>query len=779
MLSVPWLALSFSSASAEPVKIGILAFRPKPQMLAQWQPLVVALKRSIPEHDFVIEALTFPEMNAAVANKKLDFVLTNSGHYVLLSHRNGLSSPLATLAIDEQGHVLSVFGGVIFVRAEAAGIVSLSDLKGKLLAATGTESFGGFQTQAYELKLAGINLRKDAKLTFTGMPHDNVVNTVLSGHADAGFVRTGVLEAMVREGKLDMTKVRIINRQEPPGFPMLISTSLYPEWPFVALPHTDENLARHVAAALFLLEENRAVTRALQIHGFAIPANYTPVADLLRELRMPPFDEAPEFTLRDVWDNYRWILIAFLLAAGLISFLAARLLWANRKLAAEQRIQIQQNQELQESESRFRFMLETSPIAVRIASTSIHRVLFANQRYAELIEAKTEDFAGVDPRNYYANQNDYENILATLSKGSSVNNQLIELAIPGGKTKWTLASYMNLKYGNESAVLGWFYDISERKQNEIALRNSETRLNEAQRVAHLGSWELDLTSNKLSWSAEIFNIFEINPDQFKASYEAFLNAIHPDDRDAVNRAYLSSLENRAPYAIDHRLLFSDGRVKYVHECCESEFDQNGKALRSMGTVQDITERKLMEEQMQQLAFYDTLTHLPNRRLLNDRLSQALSASKRSGLYCALMFLDLDNFKPLNDLHGHGVGDLLLIEVASRMKNCVREMDTVARFGGDEFVVMLSELNADKAESAAQAHRVAEKILQSLSAPYRMSIKSEGEANAIVEHHCTASIGVTLFSDHETTIDKVLIRADSAMYKAKEGGRNQIRFEEEV
>lgn len=192
---------------------------------------------------------------------------------------------------------------------------------------------------------------------------------------------------------------------------------------------------------------------------------------------------------------------------------------------------------------------------------------------------------------------------------------------------------------------------------------------------------------------------------------------------------------------------------------------------------DITERKQMEEQVRRLAFYDPLTNLPNRRLLNDRLGQAMAASKRSGCYCALLFLDLDNFKPLNDTHGHVVGDLLLIEVASRLKSCIREMDTVARFGGDEFVVMLSELETDKGNSTLQTGIIAEKIRIRLAEAYLLKVGGEGKAEATVEHRCTVSIGVTLFLNHEASQDDVLKWADAAMFKAKEAGRNSIRFHE--
>jgi len=193
--------------------------------------------------------------------------------------------------------------------------------------------------------------------------------------------------------------------------------------------------------------------------------------------------------------------------------------------------------------------------------------------------------------------------------------------------------------------------------------------------------------------------------------------------------------------------------------------------------QEIVQRKVVEERVRQMAFYDTLTKLPNRRLLNDRLIQAIAVSKRSGCYSALMFLDLDNFKPLNDTHGHAIGDLLLIEVAERLKKCVRETDTVARFGGDEFVVMLGELDADKNSSTNQARLVAEKISEILAEPYRLIVNHQKKQDSAVEHHCTASIGVVMFINQELDPDEILKKADAAMYQAKVVGRNAIQFAE--
>jgi diguanylate cyclase (GGDEF)-like protein/PAS domain S-box-containing protein len=204
-------------------------------------------------------------------------------------------------------------------------------------------------------------------------------------------------------------------------------------------------------------------------------------------------------------------------------------------------------------------------------------------------------------------------------------------------------------------------------------------------------------------------------------------------------------------------------------------DEQGAISQYTTLFVDATERKAMEEQVHQLAFFDALTQLPNRRLLDDRFSQAILASTRSGRYAALLFLDLDNFKPLNDTHGHVVGDLLLIEAANRLKACVREIDTVARFGGDEFVVILRDLTFDLATSTAQASSVANKICSALAAPYQL----RSQDGVDIEHLCSASIGVALFLDQHTSQADILIWADTAMYAAKTAGRNQVRFSPHV
>ena len=281
---------------------------------------------------------------------------------------------------------------------------------------------------------------------------------------------------------------------------------------------------------------------------------------------------------------------------------------------------------------------------------------------------------------------------------------------------------------------------------------------------------LDLNGRRLYNSPSYAKLFGdlkdlLNTDSFAE--------VHPDDREHVKAAFRQTVQSGEGQRIEFRFVLNDGSVRHMESRGGIIRNYLREPLHVVVVSHDVTERKQIEEKIRSLAFYDVLTHMPNRRMLDDRLGQAMAASKRSGKYGAVLFLDLDNFKPLNDQYGHQPGELLLIEVARRISSCVREVDTVARFGGDEFVVMLSSLETDWAESVLQAEIVAEKIRVALAAPYLIGIKPENEGEMLVEHRCTSSIGVVLFIGHEVSAKDILKYADMAMYRAKEDGRNRI------
>lgn len=315
---------------------------------------------------------------------------------------------------------------------------------------------------------------------------------------------------------------------------------------------------------------------------------------------------------------------------------------------------------------------------------------------------------------------------------------------------------------------GFITDISERKRAEAEMRRHKAIIDTAQD----GFWMVDQHGN----------LQEVNQAyaQMTGYTTEELLKMHVSDLDASEQSEEFKTHIDTLFTVGHDILETRHRHKDGHLI---DIEMSATYLRELKTFfvfcRDITKRKEYEKALQQsenryreLADYDVLTKLPNRRLLADRLGAALAISQRNGCFGALMLLDLDNFKPLNDLHGHDMGDLLLQEVADRLKKCVREVDTVARIGGDEFVVVLSELNQNRQKSHEQAMLIAEKIRNSLSAPYVLPLLKQ---NSQVTHHCSASIGVALFAGHEYTQEDIFKWADIAMYQAKNAGRNRIHF----
>ena len=241
--------------------------------------------------------------------------------------------------------------------------------------------------------------------------------------------------------------------------------------------------------------------------------------------------------------------------------------------------------------------------------------------------------------------------------------------------------------------------------------------------------------------------------------------IHRDDQDRYYLLRKQVVVAHEPVTLELSLLRSDGSAFWASLTVTAVPDAlDGPALRIV--LADMTERRAAEEKIRHLAFYDPLTGLPNRRLLLDRVEKALATSFRHRKEGALLFVDLDKFKQVNDTLGHDMGDLLLQQVAQRLLTCIRDGDTAARLGGDEFIVMLEDLSEKASEAATEAQAVAEKMLQSLNEPYQLARHS---------YRGTLSIGITLFLDHEKTVEELLKQADMAMFQAKAEGRNTLRF----
>lgn len=398
----------------------------------------------------------------------------------------------------------------------------------------------------------------------------------------------------------------------------------------------------------------------------------------------------------------------------------------------------------------------------------------ANTASETITGISREAMIGTDYADYFTNPEEVRAGYQQVIEQGYLTDYPLSIRHVSGKITDVLGS-ASLYRDSSGKILGVFataHDITERKR---ALE----KLHDQKEFFHLIAENisdfiavLDAEGRRIYTSPSYKLLFGANRNLQET--DAF-SEVHPDDRERIKTIFKEAVKTGHSPELEYRLVIADGSVRTMESRSSIIRDCQEKVARVVVVSHDITERKLMEYQIHQMAFHDTLTRLPNRRMLNDRLGQAMAASARSGLYVTVMFIDLDNFKPLNDKHGHDIGDLLLIQVAERLKGCVRGMDTVARFGGDEFVVMIRELATERAESVIEAGIIAEKIRLCLAEPFHLTVKKIGMPEEIIEHRCTASIGVVVFYNHEASQDAILKCADAAMYQAKESGRNSVRF----
>lgn len=413
------------------------------------------------------------------------------------------------------------------------------------------------------------------------------------------------------------------------------------------------------------------------------------------------------------------------------------------------------------SESRLRAIIENEPECIKIVDAE-GRLLQMNLAGLKMLEADSEEqVVGCSVLEVIAPE--YRNAYAELHKrvlaGNAMQMDYEVIGLKGGR-RWLNTHAVPMREANGNVVqLAITRDISERKQADHQLRIAVTVFESQQ-----GMMVTDADNNMLrvnraltdmsGYSAE--EVIGKNPRLFHSGRQ------HQDFYDAL----WENIVNTGTWEGEIWNRRKNGEIYPGYLTIAAVKDTNGIVTHYVGTHTDITLRKAAAEEIERLAFYDPLTQLPNRRLLQDRLKPALAASQRSGKKGALLFIDLDNFKTLNDTLGHDMGDLLLQQVAERLNSCVREGDTVARLGGDEFVVMLLDLSEQPLKATKQAEITGNKIRTILNQPYKL---------ATHDYISTPSIGATLFSGHEQTVDELLKNADIAMYQAKTSGRNALCF----
>ena len=479
-------------------------------------------------------------------------------------------------------------------------------------------------------------------------------------------------------------------------------------------------------------------------------------------------------SLDTVYQQYTVQLWAGLVVMLLVTLLTVHLIRTKAKLAHSFWQAQQITQQLKLSTNKLAYMVATSPTVLfdmRVKENGLI-TYWISENLTRITGYTTEEALVPLWWKKHLYEDDRERILNESNELFSGKHLTYEYRFihKNGSVMWIQDEQQLIcdENGKPHEVLGAWTDITERKLEEINLRIAATAFETKEgilitdnnnRIIRVNSAFTRLTGysmeDAIGQTPALLNSGRQNPEFYQKMWQAIEQEQH----------WEGEIWNRR----------KNGEIYPEWLVITAVMDGKNTVSHYVATFFDISERKAAEENIRNLAFYDPLTSLPNRRLMLERLGVALANSSRTRHYGALMFMDLDRFKVLNDTQGHDMGDKLLIEVALRLHNCIREGDMVARLGGDEFVVMLENLSEIETEAAIQAQAVAEKIRDSLAATYWLSAGAGHENKPSLEYHCSISVGLVLFVDHTLSKEDLLNRADMAMYQAKHAGRDAIRI----
>jgi len=548
-------------------KVGILAFRDKASTAERWQPLTDYLNQVLTDFSFEPVILHLGELEHAVKAQQVDFVLTQPAHYVLMTYRSGLTSPLASMLNLEGPFVTDHFGGVIFTGAERNDIVTLADVKGKRVAAAATSSLGAYQMQAFELLELGIRLPHDAPVIETGQPQRLAVDAVLKGQADVGFVRTGVLEELVEQGRLDISQIKLLNAQRFPDFPFVTSTRLYPEWPFAAMPQVDKDIARQVAAALLAIPRQGQLARSMGIAGFTISGDYRTIDLLMRELRLEPFDEV-QLSLGDFIEHWFYQLIAALVLFVLLVSLILLYMLQRQKLLKKERNRLRQALE------QLRLLnqaVEQSPESIVITDLQ-GRIHYMNPMFEQMTGYEEQDALGKNPRILQSGQTPatvYQQMWQALSSGKVWRGELSNKRKSGEVyPAQAIISPVKDEAGETTHFLAIQRDLSEKKQREKRIQEL-LYLDELTGLANRNKLleMMDGCLHRHKTLAVKGGLLLLNMSHFR-----FVNQLHGTDigdalLEAVGQRLQQAFENQglvARLVADEFAVFCGNKAKFEH-----------------------------------------------------------------------------------------------------------------------------------------------------------------------------------------------------------------------
>lgn len=421
---------------------------------------------------------------------------------------------------------------------------------------------------------------------------------------------------------------------------------------------------------------------------------------------------------------------------------------------------------LKESEERFRVLAEMSPMSICVACNGAF--VYANQAAADIFsDGKAESIIGHSPFSFFKEKHHHlitSRIKDILNAGSAPWIEL-QLERKDGKILWLQWSSKKISWNGKQAIQVVARDISREKEAQEKIRLLNERINLALESSDEAIWDLDLQTNVYTFSGGLQSIFSWSdePKVERIGKVDWKHVIHPDDFERIRHAFSSYIAGDVPhYRCEFRLHARDGTWRWVYSRgVIVARDELGKPLAMTGIVTDINAKKENENLTWRHANLDALSGLPNRRLFHERLELELLKASRAKRPFALLFIDLDRFKEVNDWLGHEAGDQVLIDAAHRIRTCVRQTDTVSRLGGDEFTVILSDLTED-----SHVETVCQKILEKLSEPFRLGTEIA---------YISASVGVAMHPMDAASADDLIRKADQAMYAAKKGGKQQFRY----